>query len=104
MSEADRLDIIEAADEEGNSIFLSVERYFYYNGGEYVLLREVADENGAQPLGESRLHVMRVDISRDDEGEEVEDFVPISEELTDRLIQSASIRYERPEDGIGADE
>ena len=45
MSEEERLDIVEGTDEDGNRLLLSVEKYFFYNGEEYVLLREVPEED-----------------------------------------------------------
>lgn len=97
MSEEDRLDIIEAPDEEGNTLFLQVDKYFYYNGDEYVLLREVEDAQGAPGIDE-RLHIMRVDISKDDDGEEVEDFVPVEDALAQSLLVSVGERHSTPED------
>ena len=97
MSEADRLDIIQTTDELGNSLMLLVEKYFYYNGEEYALLREVADENGKETPGDARLHVMRIEVSTDEEGEEIEDFVPVAEDLEESLIRSIKISYTRPE-------
>ena len=48
MSEAERLDIIEGTDEAGNPLLLRVEKYFYYNGEEYVLLQQVDSEDDAR--------------------------------------------------------
>ncbi len=103
MSEADRLDIIQIFDEDGGEHFLSVEKYFYYNGEEYVLLREVQDDNGTPEEGEARLRVMRVEVTEEQDGEEVEDFVAVEEALEASLIQSASIHYTAPETGESAD-
>ena len=104
MSEVDRPDIIQAASEEGEDLFLSVERYFYYNGEEYVLLRQVQDAQGAPLPGEPALHVMQVAVSQDEAGDEVEDFVPVEASLADSLLQAASIQYTKPDEGQGTDE
>ena len=48
MSEEERMDIVEGVDEEGNRLLLRVDRYFYYNGEEYVLLSD--DVEGTKPL------------------------------------------------------
>ena len=45
MTDEERLDIIEGEDDEGNPMLLKVERYFYYNGEEYVLLRQIDSED-----------------------------------------------------------
>jgi len=98
MTEEDRLDIIEGSDEEGNQRFLKVEKYFYYNGEEYVLLREVKDEEGTQGEQEGSLYVMMVQVSQDEEGEEVEDFVPIDNDLMETLIKTIKINYKNPQE------
>lgn len=90
MTYEERLDIIEGEDEDGNPMLLNVERYFYYNGDEYVLLRQVDNENGeGSGDGDERLYVMLVQVSKDEDGEEIEDFVPVEEELMEALIQAA---------------
>lgn len=93
MSEDMRPDIIEAGDEAGDTRFLKVEKYFYYNGEEYVLLQEVANAQGDAAQGGTRRHVMRVQISQDEAGEEMEDLLPIEEGLMRRLIQTIQINY-----------
>lgn len=98
MTEEDRLDIIEGSDEEGNQRFLKVEKYFYYNGEEYVLLREVEDEEGTQGEQEGNLYVMMVQVSQDEDGEEVEDFVPIDNDLMETLIKTIKINYKSPQE------
>ncbi len=86
MSENERLDVIEGTDEEGNSLLLQVERYFFYNGDEYVLLK-------AMDTTEETLYVMKVQVSQDEEGEAVEDFLPVEEELMESLLQVVSAQY-----------
>lgn len=95
MMEEERLDIIETSDEEGNKRFLKVEKYFYYNGDEYVLLREVDGEDGGGE-DQGRLFVMRVTVSQDEEGEEIEDFEPIDGALMESLIKSVITNYAPP--------
>lgn len=97
MSEAERLDIIEVLDEEGGKHLLAVEKYFYYNGEEYVLLREVLDDAGTQPEGDAQLRVMRVEVTEDQDGEEVEDFVAVEDALEASLVQAARIHYTAPD-------
>ena len=87
MSENDRLDLIEGTDEEGNRLLLQVERYFFYNGDEYVLLK-------AMETVEETLYVMKVQETQDEEGEMVEDFLPVEEELMESLLKVVGARYE----------
>ena len=97
MSEADRLDIIEGTDDAGNPMLLRVEKYFYYNGDEYVLLQQVdSEDDAACDAGDERLYVMRVAVSKDEDGEEVEDFEPIDPALMESLIKTVRISYNRP--------
>ena len=91
MSEDERLDVIEGTDAEGNRLMLSVERYFFYNGEEYVLLRALDEDN--TPAPDDSLYVMRVVLTKDAEGEEVEDFLPVEEDLMESLIQTVSAKY-----------
>ncbi len=104
MSEDDRLDIIEGTDEDGNRLLLAVEKYFFYNGEEYVLLRAFEQEEGsARKAGAEAdsltLYVMRVSVSKGEDGEEIEDFEPIDEELAQRLIPVIQARWKTGESG-----
>ena len=80
----EELDLVTLEQEDGTQLTLRVERYFYYNGDEYVILS--SDLSGGQP--DPDRYVMRVDAV---EGEEdMEEFTPIEdEELEVRLIRTA---------------
>ena len=80
----EELDLVTLEQEDGTQLTLRVERYFYYNGDEYVILS--SDLSGGQP--DPDRYVMRVDAV---EGEEdMEEFTPIEdEELEERLIRTA---------------
>ena len=96
MSEDERLDIIEGADEDGNRLLLKVEKYFFYNGEEYVLLQEYSEEEAADPQKQT-VYVMRVSVSIDEDGEEIEDFEPVDEELAQKLIPVIHARWNQDE-------
>lgn len=104
MSEEERLDIVEGTDEDGNRLLLTVEKYFFYNGEEYVLLKQHV-EAGQPALDPSRqtLYVMRVAVTKDEDGEEIEDFEPVEEELAERLIPVIKARWQAPEMGEKAE-
>ena len=91
----EELDLVTLEQEDGTQLTLRVERYFYYNGDEYVILS--SDLSGGQP--DPDRYVMRVDAV---EGEEdMEEFTPIEdEELEQRLIKAA----ETVLDSTGLDE
>jgi hypothetical protein len=98
MSETDNGDIFMGTDEDGNKIELEIERYFFYNGEEYVLLAQHGEygalaEEGAEAVGEMTLYVMRVIQSTDETGEETEEFVPVEESLMETLIQVVQTRF-----------
>ena len=91
--EDDRLDIVEGVDEDGNRLLLRVNRYFYYNGEEYVLLSDdIEDEK--DDLDDVTFFVMKVSVSTDEAGEEIEEFEPVEQELMDALIEVVKTNFE----------
>ncbi len=84
------LDIVELEDDEGGTVQLKVERYFYYNGDEYVLLSEDLDGSKGDEAGR---YVMKVQ-PLPEEGEDMEEFVPVDDSLMDRLIEAASTVFD----------
>ena len=96
MSEEERLDIVEGTDEDGNRLLLSVEKYFFYNGEEYVVLKEVAEDGAPEPPEGDRetMYIMRVAVTTDEDGEQIEDFEQVQEELVERLIPVIRARYD----------
>ena len=78
MSEQER-DIVELETEDGEKVALEVERYFYYNGEEYVLLCDAENRKDR--------YIMKVVPAPDEDGEEMEDFEPIDDDLCEQLIQ-----------------
>ena len=96
MDDVENLDIIELEDEEGETLRLCVERYFFYNGDEYVLL---SDDCGQTDLEEVTRYVMKVQPVEDEDGEDMEEFVPVEDEdLMERLIQVAESTFTVNED------
>ena len=84
MCNNEELDIIELESEDGELLRLCVDRYFFYNGDEYVLL---TDDCGDGKTEEEISHyVMKVVPLEDEDGEEMEEFVPVEDELMDQLI------------------
>ena len=79
------LDIVELEDDEGGTVQLRVERYFYYNGDEYVLL---SDDLTGEKGEDAARYVMKVQ-PLPDEGEDMEEFIPVDDDLMDRLIEAA---------------
>ena len=106
MEEGYEPDIIEMTDDEGNSILLEVVDYFFYNGEEYCILTDSIDEDGGEepdeqcaPEDESdeaegiTCYIMKVNTSTDENGEELEEFIPVEDQaLEAKLIEIASTR------------
>ena len=91
----EEMDIIELEGDDGELIRLCVERYFFYNGDEYVLLSDRCD----LPEGEDVSHyVMKVQPLEGEGQEDMEEFVPVDEDLMDQLVEIAETVLE------GADE
>lgn len=93
MSEDERMDIVEGVDEDGNRLLLRVNRYFYYNGEEYVLLSDDIDEINDN-LEDVTFFVMKVSVSTDEDGDEIEEFEPVEQELMDALIEVVKTNFE----------
>lgn len=84
MCNNEDMDIIELESEDGELLRLCVDRYFFYNGDEYVLLSDDCGQN--KPQDEVSHYVMKVVPLEDEDGEEMEEFVPVEDELMDQLI------------------
>lgn len=93
MSEEERIDIVEGVDEDGNRLLLRVNRYFYYNGEEYVLLSDDVEENNVEEVSH---YVMKVVPDEEEEG--MEDFVPVEDDLMDKLVDAAMAVFEDEDD------
>ena len=97
MSEDERMDIVEGVDEDGNRLLLRVNRYFYYNGEEYVLLSDDVEEANDN-LEDVTFFVMKVSVSTDEDGDEIEEFEPVEQELMDALSQVVKTNFEDDSD------
>ena len=109
LYEDDQVDVIEGTDEEGNKILLQVMEYFFYNGEEYVVLGNAEEEcdESCECCGheeehehehEMDLYIMKVLTSTEENGEEVEEFVPVDEDLMDTLIQVVQTNFNESDD------
>jgi uncharacterized protein YrzB (UPF0473 family) len=102
--EMESADLIEAVDEDGNTVLLEVIRYFFYNGEEYVILGDVqqADdghdhcEHGQEDKAEEEtmdVFVMKVIPSEDDD--DMEDLVPVEDEdLLEQLLHVVEATFD----------
>lgn len=90
-------DLVEMEDEDGNTVLLEVQRYFFYNGDEYVVLAEVHDvdaDEGAEGEEERiNCYLMKV-VESEEDGEDMEEFQPIEDDdLYEKLIKVAEAEY-----------
>ena len=74
-------DLVEFEDDQGNKITMEVLDYLFYEGKEYGLLAELEDEN-ADESSQREAYVMEIVPV----GEDMEEFVPVEEELAKKLI------------------
>lgn len=85
------LDIIEMTDDEGNTILMQVVDYFFYNGEEYVILSDTVEGEDEEEAEELNCYVLQVLTSTNEDGEEMEEFVPIEDlDLEEKLIEIAN--------------
>ena len=91
MSEfEDMFDCVTGYDEDGNEVVLRIIDFFFYQGEEYAILCDAADE-ADEETEDVDCFVMKVVPGTDENGEEVEDFEPIEDEkLESKLIEVAS--------------
>ena len=96
MANQEDLDIIELEGDDGEVLRLLVERYFFYNGEEYVLLSDEID----LPEGEEvSRYVMKVQpVEGEDGDEDMEEFVPVDEDLMEQLIQVVEATFDDEDD------
>ncbi|MDR2506336.1 MAG: DUF1292 domain-containing protein [Oscillospiraceae bacterium] len=96
----DEQDIVDFYDDEGNLLQLEVMDYFFYNGDEFAVLID-ADaecdcddhEDECDCEVEQDLYIMKVVNSTNDEGEEMEEFLPVEDDLLEKLIPIVQQRY-----------
>ncbi len=94
MANQEDWDIIELEGDDGEQIRLCVERYFFYNGDEYVLLSDACDVENEEEISR---YVMKVQPAEDDE--DMEEFVPVDEDLMEQLVQVAEAVYDTLNEG-----
>ena len=95
MSNQEEWDIIELEGDDGEPIRLCVERYFFYNGEEYVLLSDACDVEDEDEISR---YVMKVQPMEGEGNEDMEEFVPVDEDLMDQLIEVAEATFDIDDD------
>ncbi|MFR0858526.1 MAG: DUF1292 domain-containing protein [Christensenellales bacterium] len=92
-------DIVEFTDDSGNTLMLEVMDYFYYNGQEFAALCDAQENPSDDEPDDDPVYIMQVNTFEDENGEEMEEFVPPEEALMEKLIQVVRTRFTDEEDG-----
>ena len=113
--------VIEGTDEDGNKVLLQVLDYFFYNGEEYAILTDAEDEESCgcdacidhehddhcecdacvdEEIDNEEItcYIMKVITSTEEDGEEVEEFVPVDDALEAKLIEVATTKLSAEDD------
>ena len=94
-------DIIEMTDEDGNVTLFHIVDYFFYNGEEYAIL---TDSNEDDTDGAVDCYVMKIVLTTDEDGEELEEFVPVEDQkLEAKLMEIASMKLNDDEEADDED-
>ena len=99
-------DIVEFTDDSGNTLILCHEDlynkrmmdYFYYNGQEFAALCDAQENPSDDEPDDDPVYIMQVNTFEDENGEEMEEFVPPEEALMEKLIQIVRTRFTDEED------
>ena len=97
-------DIVEFTDDNGNTLMLEVMDYFYYNGQEFAALCNANENPGDDDPDDDAVYIMQVKTFEDENGEEMEEFVPPEEALMEKLIQVVRTRFSDEADDEDEDE
>ena len=86
-------DVIEFSDDDGNTMMLEVMDYFYDNGQEFAILCNAEENPSDDDPDDDPVYIMQVNTFTDEDGEEMEEFVPPEENLMEKLIQVVRTRF-----------
>ena len=86
-------DVVEFVDDEGNTLLLEVMDYFFYNGEEFAALCDAKEEPADDDPDDDPVYIMKINSFTDENGEEMEEFVPPDEELMEKLISIVRTRF-----------
>ena len=89
-------DVVEFVDDEGNTLLLEVMDYFFYNGEEFAALCDAKEED--YESDEDGVYIMKINSFTDENGEEMEEFVPPEEALMEKLIAIVQARFDGEDD------
>ena len=91
--EMEERDVVEFSDDEGNTLLLEVMDYFFYNGEEFAALCDAREDPADDDPDDDPVYIMKINTFVDENGEEMEEFVPPEEELMEKLISIVRTRF-----------
>ena len=91
--EMEARNIIEFETEEGERLLLELTEYFFFNGEEYAALTEVSQDTDAEGPEDGQIYFMKVH-SYEEDGEQMEELLPVEEELVTRLSRVFRKKYD----------
>lgn len=86
-------DIVEFTDDAGNTLLLEVMDYFFYNGEEFAALCDAKEDPSDDEPDDDPVYIMKINAFTDENGEEMEEFVPPDEELMEKLVKIVRTRF-----------
>ena len=92
MEQVEERDVVEFVDDEGNTLLLEVMDYFFYNGEEFAALCDANEED------DEGVYIMKINSFTDENGEEMEEFVPPEDALMEKLISIVQARFDGEDD------
>ena len=96
--EMEERDVVEFSDDEGNTLLLEVMDYFFYNGEEFAALCDARENPADDDPDDDPVYIMKINTFTDEDGEEMEEFVPPDEELMEKLVQIVRTRFSEDEE------
>ncbi len=86
-------DVVEFVDDAGNTLLLEVMDYFFYNGEEFAALCDAKEEPTDDDPDDDPVYIMKINSFVDENGEEMEEFVPPDDALMEKLIAIVRTRF-----------
>jgi len=106
----EEFDLIEMTDEEGNTLTFKIIDYFFYNGEEYAILTDSIEEDtteadpDSESAGQVDCYVMKIVAVTGDDGEELEEFVPVEDQkLEAKLMEIAAMKLNEDDEADDED-
>lgn len=91
--EMEERDVVEFTDDAGNTLLLEVMDYFFYNGEEFAALCDAKENPADDDPDNDPVYIMKINSFVDENGEEMEEFVPPEEALMEKLISIVRTRF-----------